>query len=117
MNRIQDTLERWGAWAADNHETVYWPPIAAGFSGLIPSKVRSRAQCTEDEGLAISMMMARLNARNPAAHDLLFDYYVLGRTFMQLAKAHRCSDTHIGKKLVYAEGLLEGFIIALEVSV
>ncbi len=47
MRDIQMVLERWGAWAANNHEDVTWSSIAAGFKGLIPSKVRSRPQCCE----------------------------------------------------------------------
>lgn len=44
MRDIQMVLERWGAWAANNHEDVTWSSIAAGFKGLIPSKVKSRPQ-------------------------------------------------------------------------
>ncbi|WP_280137254.1 antiterminator Q family protein, partial [Escherichia coli] len=39
MRDIQMVLERWGAWAANNHEDVTWSPIAAGFKRLIPEKV------------------------------------------------------------------------------
>ncbi|HEJ0180577.1 TPA: antitermination protein [Citrobacter koseri] len=115
MRDIQMVLERWGAWAADNREDVYWPPIAAGFSGLIPSKVRSRLQCCDDDGLIISNIMAGLNSKHQAAHDLLFDYYVFGKTFMQLAREHQCSDGHIGKKLSNAEGIIDGLLMALEI--
>ncbi|HDL7647849.1 TPA: antitermination protein, partial [Yersinia enterocolitica] len=45
MRDIQMVLERWGAWVANNHEDVDWSPIAAGFKGLIPSKVQSRPAC------------------------------------------------------------------------
>ncbi|EOL1163318.1 TPA: antiterminator Q family protein, partial [Escherichia coli] len=31
MRDIRQVLERWGAWAANNHEDVTWSPIAAGF--------------------------------------------------------------------------------------
>lgn len=44
MRDIQMVLERWGAWVANNHEDVTWSSIAAGFKGLIPSKVKSRPQ-------------------------------------------------------------------------
>ncbi|WP_145507628.1 antiterminator Q family protein [Yersinia hibernica] len=116
MRDIQQVLERWGAWAADNREDVYWPPIAAGFSGLIPSKVRSRSQCCDEDGLIISGVMAGLNSKHPAVHNLLFDYYVFGKTFMQLSKEHHCSDTHIGKKLQNAEGVIDGYLMALEIK-
>ena len=115
MRNIQQVLERWGAWAADNSEDVYWPPIAAGFSGLIPSKVRTRLQCCDEDGLIISNLMAGLRSKHPVAHDLLFDYYVFGKTFMQLANAHHCSDGHIGKKLSNAEGIVYGLLMALEI--
>ncbi|ROJ31582.1 antiterminator Q family protein [Morganella morganii] len=99
MSNIQMILERWGAWVADNPESVTWSSIAAGFKGLIPVKVKSRQQCTDNDALVISGIMAKLNIRNSDMHDLLFDYYVFGKTFIQLAKKYGCSDTHIGKKL------------------
>lgn len=116
MRDIQQVMERWGAWAADNREDVHWPSIAAGFSGLIPSKVRNRVQCCDDDGIIISNIMAGLRGKHPAAHDLLFDYYVFGKTFMQLAREHHCSDTHIGKKLQNAEGVIGGYLMALEIK-
>ncbi|MGE4939989.1 antiterminator Q family protein [Yersinia enterocolitica] len=116
MRDIQQVLERWGAWVADNREDVYWPQIAAGFSGLIPSKVRSRTQCCDEDGLIISGIMAGLNSKHPVVHNLLFDYYVFGKTFMQLAREHNCSDGHIGKKLQNAEGVVDGYLMALEVK-
>ncbi|ABX86116.1 phage antitermination Q family protein [Yersinia pestis PY-66] len=60
--------------------------------------------------------MAGLNSKHPVVHSLLFDYYVFGKTFMQLSKEHHCSDTHIGKKLQNAEGVIDGYLMALEVK-
>ncbi|STZ12890.1 Phage antitermination protein Q [Morganella morganii] len=105
-----------GAWVVDNQESVYWSPIAAGFKGLIPEKVKSRQSCSDDDALVISGIMAKLNIRNSDMHDLLFDYYVFGKTFIQLAKKYGCSDTHIGKKLQKAEGLVEGMLIMGDVK-
>lgn len=116
MRDIRQVLERWGAWVVDNQESVYWSPIAAGFKGLIPEKVKSRQQCTDNDALVISGIMAKLNIRNSDMHDLLFDYYVFGKTFIQLAKKYGCSDTHIGKKLQKAEGLVEGMFIMGDVK-
>ncbi|WP_340608550.1 antiterminator Q family protein [Xenorhabdus bharatensis] len=116
MRDIQMVLERWGAWAADNNDGVYWSSIAAGFKGLIPNRVKSRPQCCDDDALIISSCMARLNKNNNEAHDLLFDYYVFGKTFMQLAQDHECSDTHIGKRLQKAEGVIEGMLMMLDVA-
>lgn len=116
MRDIQQVLERWGAWAANNREDVVWSSIAAGFKGLIPNKVKSRPQCSDDDAMVICGCIARLNKNNMDMHELLMDYYVFGMTFMSLARKHGCSDTHIGKKLQNAEGIVEGMLMALDVK-
>ncbi|EGK3890723.1 TPA: antitermination protein [Escherichia coli] len=115
MRDIQMVLERWGAWVANNREDVEWSSIAAGFKGLIPSKVKSRPQCCDDDAMVICGCMARLNKNNQDLHDLLVDYYVGGMTFMSLARKHRCSDTCIGKRLQKAEGVIDGMLMILDV--
>lgn len=115
MRDIQMVLERWGAWAANNHEDVTWSSIAAGFKGLIPSKVKSRPQCCDDDAMIICGCMARLKKNNSDLHDLLVDYYVVGMTFMSLAGKHCCSDGYIGKRLQKAEGIIEGMLMALDI--
>ncbi len=115
MRDTRQVLERWGAWAANNHEDVTWSPIAAGFKRLIPEKVKSRPQCCDDDAMIICGCMARLNRNNSDLHDLLVDYYVLGETFMALARKHGCSDTCIGKRLHKAEGIVEGMLMMLGV--
>ncbi|HFO8519948.1 TPA: antiterminator Q family protein [Escherichia coli] len=115
MRVIQMVLERWGAWVANNHEDVTWSSIAAGFKGLIPSKVKSRPQCCDDDAMIICGCMARLKKNNSDLHDLLVDYYVFGMTFMALAIKNRCSDGYIGKKLQKAEGIIEGMLMVLDV--
>ena len=115
MRDIQMVLERWGAWAANNHEDVTWSSIAAGFKGLIPSKVRSRPQCCDDDAMIICGCMACLKKSNNGLHDLLVDYYVGGMTFMMLARKHNCSDGYIGKRLQKAEGIIEGMLMALDI--
>ncbi|EBV5179595.1 antitermination protein [Salmonella enterica subsp. enterica serovar Kisangani] len=112
---IQMVLERWGAWVANNHEDVTWSSIAAGFKGLIPSKVKSRPQCSDDDAMIICGCMARLNKNNKEQYDLLVDYYVGGMTFMALARKHRCSDTCVGKRLQKAEGVVEGMLMILDI--
>ncbi|EGO7890217.1 antiterminator Q family protein [Escherichia coli] len=113
MRDIQMVLERWGAWVANNHEDVTWSSIAAGFKGLIPSKVRARPQCCDDDAMIICGCMARLKKNNSDLHDLLVDYYVGGMTFMALARKHGCSDTCIGKRLQKAEGVVDGMLMLL----
>lgn len=115
MRDIQQVLERWGAWAANNHETMTWYNTAAGFGGLIPDKIFSRPQCSDEDALILSQCIARLFKNNRDMHDLLIDYYVLGYTFIRLAAKHGCSDGHIGKKLQKAEGLVEGMLMMLNV--
>ncbi|HBC3037089.1 TPA: antitermination protein [Escherichia coli O146] len=115
MRDIQQVLERWGAWAANNHENVTWSSVAAGFKGIIPLKVTSRPQCCDDDAMVICGCIARLYRNNRDLHDLLVDYYVLGKTFMALAHQHGCSDGHIGKRLQKAEGVVEGMLMMLDV--
>ena len=115
MRDIQMVLERWGAWAANNHEDVSWSPIAAGFKGLIPEKVKSRPQCCDDDAMIICGCIARLYRNNRDLHELLVDYYVRGMTFMSLAQKHECSDGTIGKRLQKAEGVIEGMLMMLDV--
>lgn len=116
MRDIQLVLERFGGWAANNTESVTWPSIGAGFSGLIPNKVKSRPQCCDDDALIIDSCLSRLKQNRPEAHDLLLDYYVFGLTFIKLAEKHHCSDGHIGKKLQNAEGCIEGMLMHLGVK-
>lgn len=116
MRDIQQVLERWGAWAANNHEDVTWATVAAGFKGLIPSKIISRPQCCDDDAMVICGCMASLRRNHEDMHELLLDYYVFGMTFMALARKHSCSDTYIGKKLQNAEGFIEGCLATLGVT-
>ena len=111
MRDIQMVLERWGAWVANNHEDVTWSPIAAGFKGLISSKVKSRPQCCDDDAMIVCGCMARLKKNNSDLHDLLVDYYVIGMTFMSLARKHRCSDHCVGKRLQKAEGVIDVWLL------
>ncbi|EAM6083228.1 antitermination protein [Salmonella enterica] len=116
MRDIQQVLERCGAWVANNREDVTWSTVAAGYKGLITSKVTSHPQCCDDDAMIICGCMARLNKKNADMHELLMDYYVFGMTFISLARKHGCSDTHIGKKLSNAEGVIEGMLMALDVK-
>ncbi|EDC5553472.1 antitermination protein [Salmonella enterica] len=116
MRDIQQLLERWGAWVANNREDVTWATVAAGFKGLIPSKITSRPQCCDDDAMVICGCMALLNKNNTDMHELLMDYYVFGMTFMSLARKHYCSDGTIGKRLQNAEGVVEGMLMALDVK-
>lgn len=101
--------------SSNNREDVTWSSIAAGFKGVLPSKVKSRPQCCDDDAMIVCGCMARLKKNNSDLHDLLVDYYVGGMTFMSLASKHCCSDGYIGKKLQKAEGIIEGMLMALDI--
>ncbi|WP_311781232.1 MULTISPECIES: antiterminator Q family protein [Pantoea] len=116
MCDIQMVLERWGAWVANNPEKISWYSVAAGFTGLFPNKVTTRPQCCDEDGLIVSRCVAKLYSKNADLHELLVDYYILGYTFMSLARKHHCSDGHIGKKLQKAEGIIEGMLVILDAS-
>ncbi|ENJ4478158.1 antitermination protein, partial [Yersinia enterocolitica] len=58
----------------------------------------------------------RLNKNNSDLHDLLIDYYVFGMTFMSLARKHEVSDGTIGKWLQKAEGVIQGMLLMLGIS-
>ncbi|MBL6361048.1 antitermination protein, partial [Escherichia coli] len=93
-----------------------WSSVAAGFKGIIPPKITSRPQCCDDDAMVTCGCIARLYRNNRDLHDLLVDYYVLGKTFMALARKHGCSDGHIGKRLQKAEGVVEGMLMMLDVK-
>ncbi|NRH22911.1 antitermination protein Q [Pantoea sp. PNA 14-12] len=116
MRDIQQVLERRGAWSCSGGDNVGYAPIAAGFKGVFPSKQRSRASCTDKDGITIDRCMARLMKNNFDMYDLLVDYYIYRKTFMQLARLHGCSDTYIGKQLQKAEGVVEGMLLMLDIQ-
>lgn len=82
----------------------------------MPSTRKSRDACCYDDGLIVAGCIARLNKNCTEMRDLLVDYYVLGMTFISLARKHNCSDAHIGKKLQKAEGVIEGMLMMLDVK-
>ncbi|EFA9079794.1 antitermination protein [Escherichia coli] len=116
MRDIRQVLERWGAWAANNHEDVTWSPIAAGFKGLIPEKVKSRPQCSDDDAMIICGCIARLYRNNRDLHDLLVEYYIFGETLMSLARKHERSDCWVGRLLQKAEGVVDGMLMMMDVN-
>lgn len=116
MRDIQMVLERWGAWVANNHEDVTWSSIAAGFKGLIPSKVKSRPQCSDDDGLIISSAMTVLKKKEPYQYELLEMYYVYGVTLRALGVKLGISLNQVVIRLQKAEGFIDGCLAMLGVS-
>ncbi|END1269857.1 antitermination protein [Escherichia coli] len=116
MRDIQMVLERWGAWMANNHEDVEWSSVAAGFKGLIPSKVKSRPQCSDDDGLIISSAMTVLKKKEPYQYELLEMYYVYGVTLRALGVKLGISLNQVVIRLQKAEGFIDGCLAMLGVS-
>ncbi|VCZ28884.1 hypothetical protein BANRA_04959 [Escherichia coli] len=113
MRDIQMVLERWGAWVANNHEDVEWSSVAAGFKGLIPSKVKSRPQCSDDDGLIISSAMTVLKKKEPYQYELLEMYYVYGVTLRVLGVKLGISLNQVVIRLQKAEGFIDGCLAML----
>ncbi|MBM0891951.1 antitermination protein [Escherichia coli] len=116
MRDIQMVLERWGTWVANNHEDVEWSSVAAGFKGLIPSKVKSRPQCSDDDGLIISSAMTVLKKKEPYQYELLEMYYVYGVTLRVLGVKLGISLNQVVIRLQKAEGFIDGCLAMLGVS-
>ncbi|HGU0906976.1 antiterminator Q family protein [Escherichia coli] len=116
MRDTQMVLERWGAWVANNHEDVEWSSVAAGFKGLIPSKVKSRPQCSDDDGLIISSAMTVLKKKEPYQYELLEMYYVYGVTLRALGVKLGISLNQVVIRLQKAEGFIDGCLAMLGVS-
>ncbi|SUC00125.1 phage antitermination protein [Proteus vulgaris] len=109
MKNISKILEEWGAWVANDHIAVYF--LNKNKKEVIPEKIKQRKQCSHYKANIINDLMKRLMRHNIEDYQLLINYYVFGKTFIELAKNEKCSDTYIGKKLKKAEGLIEGMLI------
>ncbi|AYY80354.1 MULTISPECIES: antiterminator Q family protein [Proteus] len=107
MKNISKILEEWGAWVA-NDPIIF---CLLNKKKTIPEKIKLRKQCTHHKANIINDLMKMLMIYNKEDYQLLINYYVFGKTFIELAKYEKCSDTYIGKKLKKAEGLVEGMLI------
>ncbi|OAT21577.1 antiterminator Q family protein [Proteus myxofaciens] len=114
MYNISKLLEMWGAWIVNN------PNILILFidinKEIIPERIRKREVCSIHQLLIINSLISKLMKKNKNDYNLLIDYYVNGKTFIQLSKLHNCSDTYIGKKLKKIEGVIEGMLIFLDIQ-
>ncbi len=107
MENISKTLEAWGSWVANDQNAIN----LLNNKEIIPERIKLRKKCTHHNANIINDLMKRLMAHNKEDYQLLINYYVFGKTFIQLAKYDQCSDTYIGKKLKKAEGMIEGMLI------
>ncbi|CZU17039.1 antitermination Q family protein [Enterobacter hormaechei] len=113
MRDMYEVMDRWGAWAASDHNGVDWQPIAAGFKGLLPHGKKSRPQCNDDEGIMIDGCVARLKKFKPNECELLIAHFVIGISLRAIAKKRKVSDGTIRKELQTAMGFIDGCICML----
>ncbi|HEK2896855.1 TPA: antitermination protein [Proteus mirabilis] len=114
MENISKTLEEWGSWVANDQDAINL--LNNNKKEVIPERIKIRRKCTHHNANIINDLMKRLMVHNKEDYQLLINYYVFGKTFIQLAKYDRCSDTYIGKKLKKAEGIIEGMLIFSRVN-
>ncbi|MGU3523861.1 antiterminator Q family protein [Enterobacteriaceae bacterium C23F] len=116
MRNIQQVLERWGGWAAENNTAVSWAPIAAGFKGLVVSGSSSRLSCCDDDGLTIDACVCRLQqVRKPAELEAIMQYYVKGLSKREIARRMKVSEREVRRIIETAEGFIEGCLCMLGV--
>ncbi len=114
MRDMYEVLDRWGAWAADEHSGVDWQPIAAGFKGVLPYGKKSRLQCDDDEGIMIDGCVGRLKQYKPEEYELLIAHFVIGISLRTIAKKRKCSDGTIRKDLQTALGFIDAVLYMLK---
>ncbi|MFZ5192742.1 antiterminator Q family protein [Enterobacter roggenkampii] len=116
MRNIQQVLERWGGWAAQDNSAVSWAPIAAGFKGLVVSSSSSRLSCCDDDGLIIDACVCRLQqVRKPEELDVIMLYYVHGLTKREIGRRMKVSEREVRRIIETAEGFIEGCLCMLGV--
>lgn len=112
MENISKILEEWGSWVANDQNALN----QLNNKEFIPERIKLRKKCTHYNANIINKLMGKLMMHNKEDYQLLINYYVFGKTFVQLAKYDQCSDTYIGKKLKKAEGIIEGMLIFSSVN-
>ncbi|EBW6364246.1 antitermination protein [Salmonella enterica subsp. enterica serovar Oranienburg] len=116
MRDIQQVLERWGAWAANEGGSVYYQPVAAGFKGVIPFSRRTRESCSDNDGLIVSSAVGVLKKKDPYLYTLLEWYYVHSVPVRTIGSRLGVSHTLVLKRLQTAEGFVDGCLAALGVT-
>lgn len=113
MRDIQLVLERWGAWAASECSGVDWPPIAAGFKGLIPFGKKSRIQCGDDEGGKVDAAISKLRILNDDYVMLIVLHYVYLIPKRKIATRLHVNEKTVRDKILLAEHFLAGALMLL----
>ena len=116
MRNIQQVLERWGGWAAENNTAVSWAPIAAGFKGLVASGSSMRLSCCDDDGLVIDACVCRLQqVRKSEELNVIMLYYVHGLTKREIGRRTKVSEREVRRLMATAEGFIDGCLCMLEI--
>ncbi|WP_338803600.1 antiterminator Q family protein [Xenorhabdus griffiniae] len=110
MRDMRMILNQWGAWAGDGNSGVDWSSIAAGFKGLVPSTRKSRAQCCDDDGIAIDAAVLRLKKHNPYSYQLIVLHYIKALPLRAMGTKLGISHNEVAKRLQTAEGFIEGVL-------
>ncbi|WP_350306293.1 antiterminator Q family protein [Photorhabdus viridis] len=116
MRNIQQVLERWGGWV-DDATGVNWPPIAAGFKGLITSTRPLRPSCCDNDGLIIDSCIAKLQTVDKSEEiEVLFMYYSLGLSKRCIARLLEVSDIEVRSRLQKGESFVQGCLAMLDIK-
>ncbi|KEY58405.1 antiterminator Q family protein [Serratia sp. DD3] len=115
MRDMYDVLSRWGVWAREDSNIDY-PPIAAGFKGLLPPKSSGKQSCSDDDGLMIDGCIARLKKYKPEEYDIVVLHHFYGLSLRYIAKKRKCSDGTVRKEMQTAEGFIGECLAMLDVQ-
>ena len=108
MRDMQEVLSRWGAWSANEGNSVDYSSIAAGFKGLIPSSRRTKDECSDTDGLKINKAVIHLIKSNSYLFQLVIMYYVKNYPLRSMATKLGISHNEVAKRLQTAEGFIDG---------
>ncbi|MBS9436912.1 antitermination protein Q [Photorhabdus noenieputensis] len=116
MRNIQQVLECWGGWV-DDATGVNWPPIAAGFKGLIASTHSLRPSCCDNDGLIIDACIAKLQTVDKSEEiEVLFMYYALGISKRSIARLIKVPDIEVRSRLQKGESFVQGCLAMLDIK-
>lgn len=116
MRDMQEVLSRWGAWSANEGNSVDYSSIAAGFKDLIPPSSSSRIACSDDDGLLIDSVITHLKrTRKEDELELIVAHYIYGVSKRRIAKSWKVSEGRIRQQMQVAEGFIEGCLAMLNV--
>lgn len=99
----ESLLEQWGIWVRQG---------TGNLSCAVPSWSLPTARLTDDEGLELDGLVARLGTRHPIWGEALVMYYTTGKTFEQVGKSLGMGDEKARQSVkagvAWVDGALEG---------